>query len=208
MNMRPRSIKVAGLGARPAQTDPLVTLLLAVDLLLFAGGAITHSSVPIPFGVATWEEPLLVPAAVIEGIGAAGLAATLVARQTHRAFADRLAWRVLWYCFAGVMWSMTRLAMGSIPEARTETNDYLHISMTVVTTIALVRLAGLSAKRRHRDERTRASETGDRPRTLGRRPGPGHSSCWCAYRAYRRRHRHTGQLPTANSDCITRRRKT
>jgi hypothetical protein len=36
---------------------------------------------------------------------------------------------------------MARLAMGSIPEARTVTNDFLHIAMTLVTTLALVRLA-------------------------------------------------------------------
>jgi len=35
-----------------------------------------------------------------------------------------------------------RLALGSIPEARAMTNDFLHIGMTLVTTLALVRLAG------------------------------------------------------------------
>jgi hypothetical protein len=38
---------------------------------------------------------------------------------------------------------MARLAIGSIPEAHTMTNDFLHIGMTLVTTVALVRLAKL-----------------------------------------------------------------
>jgi hypothetical protein len=38
---------------------------------------------------------------------------------------------------------MNRLAVGSIPEARTVSNDFLHIAMTLVTTLALVRLASL-----------------------------------------------------------------
>lgn len=45
--------------------------------------------------------------------------------------------------FAGVLWGMFRLAPGSIPAAHTVSNDLLHIGMTLVTTLALVRLAWL-----------------------------------------------------------------
>jgi hypothetical protein len=123
--------------------DLAVNLLLAADLLLFAGGAIAHSGVPVPLGVGTWVEPLLVPAAIIEGLGATGLVIALVGVLTHARWAYRVSWWVLWYCFAGVLWGMGRLAVGSIPEARTMTNDFLHIGMTIATTLALVRLAGL-----------------------------------------------------------------
>ena len=34
---------------------------------------------------------------------------------------------------------------GSIPEARTMTNDFLHIGMTLVTTVTLVRLGSRRA---------------------------------------------------------------
>jgi hypothetical protein len=47
----------------------------------------------------------------------------------------------LWYCFGGVLWGMGRLALGSMPAAHTASNDFLHIAMTLVTTLALVRLA-------------------------------------------------------------------
>ena len=129
------------IGRRPVWTEPIVIALLGADLLLFAGGATAHAGVPIPLVVGVWVEPLLVPAAIIEGLGAAGLAVTLISLASRAAWARRLAWWVLWYCFAGVLWGMTRLAMGSIPEAHTMTNDFLHIAMTLVTTVALVRLA-------------------------------------------------------------------
>jgi hypothetical protein len=134
-----------GIGPRPRWAEPVLIALLAVDLLLFAGGATAHSGAPIPLGFGTWVEPLVVPAAIIEGVGAAALAATLAGLASHAARAGRLAWWALWYCFAGVLWGMGRLAMGSIPAARTVTNDFLHIAMTLVTTAALVRLASRRA---------------------------------------------------------------
>ncbi|HET7081382.1 MAG TPA: hypothetical protein VFM49_28465 [Chloroflexia bacterium] len=115
--------------------------LLTIDLLLFAGGALAHSGVAIPLGFGTWVEPVIVPAAIVEGAGAVGLAATLLGIASRNAWAASLAWWVLWYCFAGVLWGMARLAMSSIPAARTVTNDFLHIAMTLVTTITLVRIA-------------------------------------------------------------------
>jgi len=132
-------------GAGPGVTqhaDRLLTGLLAIDLLLFAGGAVAHSGIPILLGFGTWEEPLLVPAAIIEGV-AAGLLITLVAIAGRAKRAYRICWWVLWYCFAGVLWGMARLAMGSIPEAHTMTNDFLHIGMTLVTALSLVRLASV-----------------------------------------------------------------
>jgi hypothetical protein len=47
----------------------------------------------------------------------------------------------LWYCFAGVLSGMGRLALGSMLVARTITDDFVHIAMTLVTTLALVQLA-------------------------------------------------------------------
>jgi hypothetical protein len=123
--------------------DRLLNGLLAVDLLIFAGGSVAHSGIPIPLGFGTWEEPLLVPAAIIEGLGAAGLLIALVAVAGRVKHTYRICWWVLWYCFAGVLWGMARLAIGSIPQAHTMTNDFLHIAMTLVTVVALVRLTSL-----------------------------------------------------------------
>ncbi len=123
--------------------EPISFALLVIDFLLFAGGAIAHLGIPIPLGFTTWYETYLVPAAVIEGVGALLLAAALASSGAGMASSRRVAWWALWYCFAGVLWGMTRLAIGSIPEAHTMSNDFLHIAMTLVTTLALVRLASL-----------------------------------------------------------------
>jgi hypothetical protein len=136
-----RELSAQGIAHRPRWAEPVLTALVTLDLLLFAGGAIAHAGVPIPLGIGTWVEPLLVPAAIVEGLGAVGLAAALVALASRAGWAAPVTWWVLWYCFAGVLWGMGRLAMGSIPEAHTITNDFLHIGMTLVTTGALVRLA-------------------------------------------------------------------
>jgi hypothetical protein len=138
------AVNEAGAGTHPARhADPLLNVLLAVDFLLFVGGAVAHSGVPVPLGFGTWEEPLLVPAAIIEGVGAAGLLMALAAVAGRANWAHRLCWWMLWYCFFGVLWGMGRLAMGSIPEAHTMSNDFLHIGMTLLTTVSLVRLARL-----------------------------------------------------------------
>lgn len=123
--------------------EPISLSLIVIDFLLFASGAIAHLGIPIPLGFTTWNETYLVPAAVVEGVGALALGAALTSSGAGMAWSRRLAWWALWYCFAGVLWGMTRLAIGSIPAAHTMSNDFLHIAMTLVTTLALVRLASL-----------------------------------------------------------------
>jgi hypothetical protein len=128
---------------RPAlhSTEPIAFSLVVIDFLLFASGAVAHLGVPIPLGVGTWNETFLVPAAIVEGVGALLLGITLVSVVLRAKWSRRMTGWALWYCFAGVLWGMARLAIGSIPAARTESNDFLHIAMILVTTLALVRLA-------------------------------------------------------------------
>jgi hypothetical protein len=121
--------------------EPILFSLLIIDFVLFASGAVAHLGIPIPLGFATWNETFLVPAAIVEGVGAVALGLALVALGAGTIWSRRLAWWALWYCFAGVLWGMARLAIGSIPAAHTMSNDFLHIAMTLVTTLALVRLA-------------------------------------------------------------------
>jgi hypothetical protein len=127
----------------PRSRESILFSLLVIDFVLFASGAVAHLGIPIPLGFGTWNEPFLVPAAIIEGVGALALGATLVSLGAGTIGSRRLAWWALWYCFAGVLWGMSRLALGSIPAAHTVSNDFLHIAMTLVTTLALVRLASL-----------------------------------------------------------------
>ena len=123
--------------------EPILFSLVFIDFVLFASGAVAHLGIPIPLGSATWNETFLVPAAIVEGVGALATGATLVGLGARVIWSRRLAWWALWYCFAGVLWGMARLAIGSIPAAHTLSNDFLHIAMTLVTTLALVRLASL-----------------------------------------------------------------
>ncbi len=116
---------------------------MAANLLLFVAGWLGHAGVDIPLGFATWDEPRVIPAAIVEGLGALSLAIALTARLTRQPNAERIARMALWYCFLGVLWGMVRLSMGSIPAARTEANDFLHIAMTLLSTLALVRLTAL-----------------------------------------------------------------
>jgi hypothetical protein len=123
--------------------EPISLPLIIIDFILFASGAIAHLGIPIPLGFGTWNETFLVPAAIVEGMGALALGSTLASMWAGTTWSRRLAWWALWYCFAGVLWGMARLAIGSIPAAHTMSNDFLHIAMTLVTTLALVRLASL-----------------------------------------------------------------
>ena len=123
--------------------EPISLSLLIIDFILFASGAIAHLGIPIPLGFGTWNETFLVPAAIVEGMGALTLGSTFASMWAGTTWSRRLAWWALWYCFAGILWGMARLAIGSIPAAHTMSNDFLHIAMTLVTTLALVRLASL-----------------------------------------------------------------
>jgi hypothetical protein len=130
-------------GSAVHSREPIFVALVLVDFVLFASGALAHLGVPIPLGVGAWRETFLVPAAIVEGVGALALGAALISLGLGATWWRRIAWAALWYCFAGVLWGMFRLALGSIPAAHTMSNDFLHIAMTLVTTLALVRLASL-----------------------------------------------------------------
>jgi hypothetical protein len=134
---------VSSFARRSAQSnrEPILFSLLVIDFMLFASGALAHLGVPIPLGFSTWNETFLVPAAIVEGVGALALGVTLLSLGLGTLWSRSVAWWALWYCFAGVLWGMFRLALGSIPAAHTMSNDFLHIAMTLVTTLALVRLA-------------------------------------------------------------------
>jgi hypothetical protein len=122
--------------------EPISLSLIIIDFILFASGRLRLSGIPIPLGFGTWNETFSA-AAIVEGVGALVLGGTLISMWAGTIWSRRLAWWALWYCFAGVLWGMFRLAVGSIPAAHTMSNDFLHIAMTLVTTLALVRLASL-----------------------------------------------------------------
>lgn len=133
---------LAGWSAQ-SNRERILFSLIVIDFVLFASGALAHLGIPIPLGFGTWNETFLVPGAIVEGVGALALAGTLVSLGARTIWSRHLARWALWYCFAGVLWGMFRLAVGSIPAAHTMSNDFLHIAMILATTLALVRLASL-----------------------------------------------------------------
>lgn len=135
-------ISLAGWSA-VCNREPILFWLVVIDFVLFASGAVAHFGVPIPLGIGTWNETFLVPAAIVEGVGALAIGTTLISLGVETRWSRRLAWWALWYCFAGILWGMGRLAIGLIPAAHTMSNDLLHIAMILVTMLVLVRLASL-----------------------------------------------------------------
>jgi hypothetical protein len=115
-----------------------LSALLSIDAVLFSLGALAHAGVPIPLVVGTWKEPVVVGAMIVEGAGATLLIITLISTSVGWWNGPGLIRITLWYCFIGVLWGMAMLALGRVPAARTVTNDFLHIGMLLMTTVALV----------------------------------------------------------------------
>jgi hypothetical protein len=106
------------------QTLILRALLLALAVS-FALGALTHAGVDVPLGVTTIDEPMIVPATVVESIIAAACSIAAYAEFARRPYARivlRLALRI---GIAGVLLGMLALALGR--GTRTELNDVFHV---------------------------------------------------------------------------------
>ena len=82
--------------------EPISLSLIIIDFVLFASGAIAHWVIPITLGFATWNETFLVPAAIVEGVGALALGTALITLGAGMTWSRRLALWALWYCFAGI----------------------------------------------------------------------------------------------------------
>jgi hypothetical protein len=109
---------------RHPQTIILRALLLALAVS-FALGALTHAGIDLPLGVTTIDEPLIVPAAVVESIIAIAFCVAAYAELSRRPYAriaSRLALRI---GIAGVLLGMFALALGR--GTRTELNDVFHV---------------------------------------------------------------------------------
>jgi hypothetical protein len=125
---------------RALPRTPVLRVLLPALAVSFAIGALTHAGVRLPLGVATIDEPTIVPAAIVEAIIAVAFAVATYAELATRPFARLALALALRVGIGGVLLGMLALALGR--GTRTELNDVFH----VVALIAMLLLAKLSSR--------------------------------------------------------------
>lgn len=119
-----------------AATSGILAALYAVTFLV---GAVLHLGVRIPLGLAVLEEPVIIPATIVEGL--CGLALGV---GSYSVFAGRTwAWTATMgahaFALAGVLLGTVALAAGRGPS--TVLNTTYHRVMTVVLVVGLALLA-------------------------------------------------------------------
>jgi len=111
-----------------------VASIMLTNAALFVFGAIQHAGTPI----ASFHEPRIIPAAIVESICALSLvlgAGAMLTRQ-RRAWVIAVLGNVV--ALSGVVLGIVALALGAGP--RTATNDLYHRAMLVLIGIALLSL--------------------------------------------------------------------
>jgi hypothetical protein len=126
-----------------------IGILSAVYAATFFFGALLHLGVTIPLGFAVVEEPVILPATIVEGLCGVALTVAAFAVLTRRELAWPIALAAHAFALGGVLLGITALALGAGPS--TELNSVYHRVM-VVALVALLALllspAGRSALRR------------------------------------------------------------
>ena len=126
-----------------------IGILSAVYAATFFFGALLHLGVTIPLGFAVVEEPIILPATIVEGLCGVALTVAAFAVLTRRELAWPITLAAHAFALGGVLLGITALALGAGPS--TELNSVYHRVM-VVALVALLALllspAGRSALRR------------------------------------------------------------
>ena len=126
-----------------------IGILSAVYAATFFFGALLHLGVTIPLGFAVVEEPVILPATIVEGLCGVALAVAAFAVLTRRELAWPIALAAHTFALGGVLLGITALALGAGPS--TELNSVYHRVMVVALVAVLALLlspAGRSALRR------------------------------------------------------------
>jgi hypothetical protein len=126
-----------------------IGILSAVYAATFFFGALLHLGVRVPLGFAVVEEPVILPATIVEGLCGVALAVAAFAVLTRRELAWPIALAAHAFALGGVLLGITALALGAGPS--TELNSVYHRVMVVALVAVLALLlspAGRSALRR------------------------------------------------------------
>ena len=117
--------------------EKTIGVLSAVYAATFFFGALLHLGVGIPLGFAVIEEPVILPATIVEGLCGTALAVAAFAVLARRAGAWTVATAAHAFALGGVSLGIVALAVGAGPS--TELNTIYHRVMVV----ALVAVLGL-----------------------------------------------------------------
>ena len=123
--------------------------LSAIYAATFFFGALLHLGVKIPLGFAVVEEPVILPATIVEGLCGTALAVAAFAVLARRELAWPIALVAHTFALGGVLLGITALALGAGPS--TDLNTVYHRLMVVGLVAVLALLlspAGRTALRR------------------------------------------------------------
>ncbi len=120
---------------RRAAVLALIRTLIVLEAVVFLIAALLHLGVPLPVGFA---EPVIIPAAIVEGIIALFFAVSAYALFTHQTWAWLAATFAHAFAIAGILLGVTALALGAGPTS--DANYIYHRVMVVVAVAALVLL--------------------------------------------------------------------
>jgi hypothetical protein len=127
----------------------LIGILSAVCAATFFFGALLHLGVSVPLGFAVVEEPVILPATIVEGLCGTALAVAAFAVFARLNGAWAVATVAHAFSLGGVLLGITALAVGAGPS--TDLNAVYHRVMVVILVAALALLlspAGRNALRR------------------------------------------------------------
>ena len=126
-----------------------IGILCAVCAATFFFGALLHLGVRVPLGFAVVEEPVILPATIVEGLCGTALAIAAITVLARRNGAWTVATAAHAFALGGVLLGITALAVGAGPS--TDLNTVYHRVMVVALVAVLALLfspAGRNALRR------------------------------------------------------------
>ncbi len=121
-----------------------VSVLIVLEAATFLVAALLHTGVPVPLGLAVLEEPVIVPATIVEGLCGFFLAIGAYAIFTHRSWAWTAAFSAHVFSVLGVLLGIFALSVGAGP--RTDLNDVYHRVVLVALLVGLGLLSTPSAR--------------------------------------------------------------
>ena len=126
-----------------------IGIISTVYAATFFFGALLHLGVTIPLGFVVVEEPMILPATIVEGLCGTALAVAAFAVLARRELAWPLALAAHAFALGGVLLGITALVLGAGPS--TDLNTVYHRVMVVALVAVLALLlspTGRTALRR------------------------------------------------------------